>query len=739
MSLITYNNELRIVLCDPKRDLLILHDSSINDFQLIQFSSEDNKFNNTQLIADINSYSKNAFERDSTRMNLVCPNCGFRIDIHNSNRENSHQEHSRSNNIPNIHFSQYSKNEGQKKRFENEDFNHSPSFDESSMNQAHRSDSNLHFPALPNYSVQQIYDTARGFSDHIDNKYFKLLSVAAQLNTLRDDENSVEVESAYETLPNDLFTQGYFNKFFKTIKLIGRGSNASVYKVEHFIRDFSLGFFALKKIPIGNDSKGLNKILKEVELLCILSSKNNNLVKYNHVWLEISSVGDFGPEIPCAFILTEYCDGGNLEELLNEMSTRNIDNVKFKIAQRRKKRASTSSSFQNTGRENTKKMLSLLEILKFFKDITSGVFALHTNHIIHRDLKPSNCLLSTKYTNQISSGEQCNYQCNIELLNSLPTVLISDFGESQFEGLSRNSTGATGTLEFVAPELLQFKQTSLIDEPVLNDFTKYTDMFGLGMILFFLCFGKLPYENSDSIDDNDYSNLKKQISDFNIKDYLSSASFKKNIKRNDLPEEIYSILKNLLGVVPEERILTDELLSKLEKLMSTALHGNISDEQQKLLDKQNQSEVVDYDSDLDLDEKMITRMLNNTLSNNSETSLIPFKPSRYYSSYAVLQNLSLNLILLRNNIYQFITIKSVIVAIQYKLIELFLSYYYNQNFVIKENYVPMILWDYKLLLINFFLLGVSVPIPSTRSQICLILVILFIDTISIIYKYYLWT
>lgn len=78
------------------------------------------------------------------------------------------------------------------------------------------------------------------------------------------------------------------------------------------------------------------------------------------------------------------------------------------------------------------------QIISFFRDIAAGLLHLHSNGFIHRDLKPSNCLLT-------DSG----------IPGQPPRVLVSDFGEVQIENTMRSSTGATGTLSYCAPEVLQ--------------------------------------------------------------------------------------------------------------------------------------------------------------------------------------------------------------------------------------------------------------------------------------------
>jgi serine/threonine protein kinase len=51
-------------------------------------------------------------------------------------------------------------------------------------------------------------------------------------------------------------------------------------------------------------------VLIEVQLLQRLS--HPNLVSYRHVWLEDVKLNRFSPSVPCAFILQEYCNSGDL-------------------------------------------------------------------------------------------------------------------------------------------------------------------------------------------------------------------------------------------------------------------------------------------------------------------------------------------------------------------------------------------------------------------------------------------
>jgi serine/threonine protein kinase len=108
----------------------------------------------------------------------------------------------------------------------------------------------------------------------------------------------------------EAFSPNYFNTFFIEERELGRGGKGVVLLVRHEIDGCHLGHFACKRVPVGNDHAWLEKVLVEVELLAKLS--HPNLVSYRHVWLEDMKLNRFGPSVACAFILQQYCNGGDL-------------------------------------------------------------------------------------------------------------------------------------------------------------------------------------------------------------------------------------------------------------------------------------------------------------------------------------------------------------------------------------------------------------------------------------------
>ncbi|PHH93250.1 hypothetical protein CDD83_9520 [Cordyceps sp. RAO-2017] len=323
----------------------------------------------------------------------------------------------------------------------------------------------------------------------------------------------------------DAFSPRYFKTFFVEETVLGRGGKGVVLLVRHEIDGCQLGHFACKRVPVGDDHAWLEKVLIEVELLAKLS--HPNLVSYRHVWLEDVQLTRFGPSVACAFILQQYCNGGDLHQYVVGSAPREATKEELKARIRRRSKGQAEPP-QNLAQAMPQ--LSFEDIYSLFKDITSGVAYLHAANYIHRDLKPSNCLLHRE------GGKL--------------TCLISDFGEVQLENTVRKSTGSTGTISYCAPEVLKMDVTGRY-----GNFTTKSDMFSLGMILYFMCFGRLPYRGANAIQEEleDIEQLRAEITDW--KGFQDERR-----ERPDLPTRLYKLLKKLLALDPAERPSANEVL-----------------------------------------------------------------------------------------------------------------------------------------------------------------------------------
>ncbi|GJN74678.1 calcium-dependent protein kinase [Purpureocillium lilacinum] len=326
----------------------------------------------------------------------------------------------------------------------------------------------------------------------------------------------------------EAFSPNYFKTFFVEETVLGRGGKGVVLLVRHEIDGCQLGHFACKRVPVGDDHAWLEKVLIEVELLAKLS--HPNLVSYRHVWLEDVQLTRFGPSVACAFILQQYCNSGDLHQYVVGGAPREATKEELKAQMRRRSKGQAELPRNLL---NSRPQLSFEDIYSLFKDVTSGVAYLHAANYIHRDLKPSNCLLHKE------GGKM--------------TCLISDFGEVQPENVVRKSTGSTGTISYCAPEVLKMDATGQY-----GNFTTKSDMFSLGMILYFMCFGRLPYHGANAIQEEleDIDQLRDEIMDW--KGFQDERR-----ERPDLPPRLYKLLKKLLSLDPAERPSANEVLTAM--------------------------------------------------------------------------------------------------------------------------------------------------------------------------------
>ncbi|KAI8639388.1 hypothetical protein BD408DRAFT_371879 [Parasitella parasitica] len=425
--------------------------------------------------------------------------------------------------------------------------------------------------------------------DFMDHNYFRLLA-SSQTNTASNSpaqSRSGTFSTDAERLPNinvqnlnaNAFNQGYYSKFFVEINKLGKGFRGSVFLCEHMLDGVKLGKYAVKKVAIGNNHPWLVRMLREVHLLERL--RHPNIVSYKHSWLEYNRLTPFGPKVPCLFILMECANGGNLEEYFEPVSKPRKDSEDTASTQSQQKRR---MSLKELKRERIRKqyqaqeyfekeqdttapmtlvsrrLLTITEIWSLFLDIVQGLAHLHQQNIVHRDLKPPNLLLQYDERNRHSH-------------QGIPRVLISDFGECEDLDETRiddNRTGATGTLEFMAPEHVR------LDPRGRNtvDYSPKADMWSLGMVLYFLCYSRLPYSVIDDVEILrteilSFKNVQFPASRFDIyqNDTTLYADALNNPKlTSDIPNELKILIRMLLSNDPLKRPSCNEILSKLRSI-----------------------------------------------------------------------------------------------------------------------------------------------------------------------------
>lgn len=154
--------------------------------------------------------------------------------------------------------------------------------------------------------------------------------------------------------------------------------------------------------------------------------------------------------------------------------------------------------------------------LEIIYQIGKGLQYLHHLGIVHRDLKPENIMLSNKSDNF--------------------TVKIMDFGLSKV--ISRNETMSEGygTLSYAAPEIL-----------TRQPYNFKVDIWSLGVILFAILSGTLPFEN-----DKEENVIKMTIFD--------KVNFNRDIW-NKYSNKIVDLITSCLQKNPDNRINIDEFLN----------------------------------------------------------------------------------------------------------------------------------------------------------------------------------
>ena len=149
--------------------------------------------------------------------------------------------------------------------------------------------------------------------------------------------------------------------------------------------------------------------------------------------------------------------------------------------------------------------------------LAKGLKYLHKYGIIHRDLKPDNIMLT-------EASDKGN-------------IKIMDFGLSKILGKKEKSIDGFGTLTFVSPEVL-----------IRKPYNKEVDIWSLGVILYLMLSGDLPFDDPD----DDEQKIAKSIVYQDVK--FPQEKFGKKSKA------VIDLIKGCLTKEPKNRIKIDEIL-----------------------------------------------------------------------------------------------------------------------------------------------------------------------------------
>ena len=225
--------------------------------------------------------------------------------------------------------------------------------------------------------------------------------------------------------------------------------------------------------------------------------------------------------------------------------------------------------------------LSEEEIATYIHDISKAVYSMHNLGIIHRDLKLSNIAL-TKNKNKVE-------------------IRILDFGLSKILGPNQLCNEGYGTPGYAAPEVIN-----------RNNYSYGADVWSIGVIAFFLCTGKLPF---------DYSRPGCTEKDLIENTLLDEVKFDNNFSNK---YSIYAMrfIKNLMNKNTFERpnireVLQHEWFQKFFK--SEVKKRKINNYKNEFYENPNIEEIVTLDENFDKEKTIENRnnfLLYTSINNN---------------------------------------------------------------------------------------------------------------------------
>ncbi|TYI00553.1 hypothetical protein ES332_A11G142000v1 [Gossypium tomentosum] len=179
---------------------------------------------------------------------------------------------------------------------------------------------------------------------------------------------------------------------------------------------------------------------------------------------------------------------------------------------------------------NRRKKLAFKVVIQIALDLSRGLGYLHSKKIVHRDVKTENMLLDARRI-----------------------LKIADFGVARVEAQNpQDMTGETGTLGYMAPEVLDGKP-----------YNRKCDVYSFGICLWEIYWCDMPYAN------------------------LSFADFTSAVVRQNLrpeiprccPSALASIMRKCWDPHPERRPDMDEVVRSLEAIETRKGGGMIPEDQ----------------------------------------------------------------------------------------------------------------------------------------------------------------
>ncbi|KAE8717622.1 hypothetical protein F3Y22_tig00110044pilonHSYRG00286 [Hibiscus syriacus] len=179
---------------------------------------------------------------------------------------------------------------------------------------------------------------------------------------------------------------------------------------------------------------------------------------------------------------------------------------------------------------NRRKKLAFKVVIQLALDLSRGLSYLHSRKIVHRDVKTENMLLDPHRN-----------------------LKIADFGVARVEAQNpQDMTGETGTLGYMAPEVLDGKP-----------YNRRCDVYSFGICLWEIYCCDMPYPDLSFAD-------------------VSSAVVRQNLRPEIprcCPSSVANIMRKCWDANPEKRPEMDEVVRMLEAVNTSRGGGMIPDDQ----------------------------------------------------------------------------------------------------------------------------------------------------------------
>jgi len=208
--------------------------------------------------------------------------------------------------------------------------------------------------------------------------------------------------------------------------------------------------------------------------------------------------------------------------------------------------------------------LTLAEARSAFRDSVLGLEYLHFQGIIHRDIKPANLLITSGHRVKISDFG-VSY-----LGRPMRDEEEEQLGETDATELddARELSKTVGTPAFYAPELCYTGDDFVDTIGSVPKITGAIDVWSLGVTLYGMIFGRLPFVSDDEysmfqtivkkevfiprkrlvpVMDGSFGNFPRRVRDDNVLEY------------EEIDDELYDLLRRLLTKDPIRRITLKEI------------------------------------------------------------------------------------------------------------------------------------------------------------------------------------